>query len=78
MAGNGDIINEQTNCGVLVEYNNPNALAQAISRIMGDKELQRVLGDNAKKAVKEKFNLDKVASETYNLYRESCKVITKK
>lgn len=73
MAGNGDIINDETNCGVLVEYNNPKGLAQAVNGIMSDKERQKALGENAKKAVKEKFNLDKVASETYNLYRESCK-----
>jgi glycosyltransferase involved in cell wall biosynthesis len=73
MAGNGDIINDETNCGILVEYNKPKGLAEAINRIMNDKELQKVLGENALKAVKEKFNLDKVAAETYNLYRESCK-----
>lgn len=73
MAGNGDIINEETNCGILVEYNNPKGLAEAVIRIMKDKGLQRMLRENALKTVKNKFNLDKVTSETYNLYKESCK-----
>ncbi|WP_010246062.1 glycosyltransferase [Acetivibrio cellulolyticus] len=73
MAGNGDIINDETNCGILVEYNNSKGLAEAVNRIMSDKDLQRMLRENALKTVKEKFNLDKVAAETYNLYRESCK-----
>jgi len=72
MAGNGDIINDETKCGMLVKYNNSKELAQAVNRIMGDKELKNGLGKNALKAVKEKFNLDMVASETYNLYRDSC------
>lgn len=73
MAGNGDIINDETNCGMLVEYNDSKGLAAAINRVMGDKQLQKTFSENAQKAVKEKFNLDKVATETYNLYRISCK-----
>ena len=78
MAGNGDIINDETKCGILVEYNSPMGLAQAINRIMADRELQEELGKNALKAVKEKFNLDKVAAETYNLYMESCSKVIQK
>ncbi|MFZ5989691.1 MAG: glycosyltransferase family 4 protein [Bacillota bacterium] len=71
MGGNSDIINKETNCGILVEYNDHKGLAEAIKRVMADKELQETLGKNALKAVKDKFNLDKVAQETYNLYMES-------
>jgi len=78
MAGNGDIINDETKCGILVEYNNPMGLAQAINRIMADREMQEELAKNALKAVKEKFNLDKVAAETYNLYMESCSKVIQK
>lgn len=73
MAGNGDIINEDTNCGILVEYNDDKGLAKAINKLMEDDNLRKGFGKNALKAVKEKFNLDKVANETYNLYRESLK-----
>ncbi|MDQ2085620.1 glycosyltransferase [Herbivorax sp. ANBcel31] len=73
MAGNGDIINEKTNCGMLVDYNDDKGLAKAINKLMEDEKLRDEFGRNALKAVKEKFNLDKVAKETYNLYRESLK-----
>ena len=73
VAGNGDIINEETNCGILVEYNDEEGLAQAINKLMEDGKLRNEFGKNALKAVKEKFNLDKVANETYNLYKESLK-----
>lgn len=71
MGGNGDIINEDTNCGILVRYNDPKGLAEAIIKIMGNKELHRDFSENALNTVKDKFNLDKVAKETYNLYKES-------
>ena len=74
MAGNGDIVNESTNCGILVKYDDGRGLAEAINKVMGDKGLQEVLRKNALKTVKEKFNLDKVAQETYNLFEKSLKV----
>ncbi|TYQ16787.1 UNVERIFIED_CONTAM: glycosyltransferase involved in cell wall biosynthesis [Acetivibrio alkalicellulosi] len=73
MAGNGDIINDETNCGILVKYNDDKELANTINRLINDSNLRIKLGENALKAVKEKFNLDKVTNETYNLYRESLK-----
>jgi glycosyltransferase involved in cell wall biosynthesis len=72
MGGNGDIINNETNCGILVKYNDAKGLATAINKVMEDKELQKTLRENALKTVKEKFNLDKMVAETYNLYRKSC------
>lgn len=73
VAGNGDIINEETNCGILVEYNDEEGLAQAVNKLMEDDKLRNEFRKNALKAAKEKFNLDKVANETYNLYKESLK-----
>ena len=72
MGGNDDIINPETNCGLLVEYGDAKGLAQAIARLMHDAGLLRVFRDNALKTVREKFNLDKTAEETYNLYLKSC------
>ena len=54
-----------------MKYNDPKGLAETIVKVMDDKELLRTWGKNAKKAVREKFNLDKVVQETYNLYEES-------
>lgn len=71
MGGNRDIINDETNCGILVQYNDHKGLAEAMIKIMEDRELRQTLSKNALKTVNEKFNLDKVAQETYNLYEES-------
>jgi len=66
-----DIINKETNCGILVQYNDHKGLAEAIIKVMEDGELRKTLSKNALKTVREKFNLDKVAEETYNLYEEA-------
>ncbi|MDP4179983.1 MAG: glycosyltransferase [Bacillota bacterium] len=74
MGGNGDIINQETNCGILVKYDDAKGLAEAIKKVMSDPELQKTLRANALKTVKEKFNLDKMVMETYNLYKDSCNI----
>jgi glycosyltransferase involved in cell wall biosynthesis len=73
MGGNPDIINEDTKCGLLVEYNDPSGLADAILRLSDDPDLQAELRSNAAKAVREKFNVDIMARKTYNLYVNALK-----
>ncbi len=69
--GNPEIINDETKCGILVPYGEPEALAAAIRRVMDDGELRRELSFNALKTVREKFSLDKMIAETYNQYVKS-------
>ena len=68
--GNNDIINEQNDCGILVQYDDVDDTAGAIKRLMEDPTLKERLSKNALKAVDEKFNLVKMADQTYNLYEE--------
>lgn len=68
--GNNDIINEQNDCGILVQYDNVDDTAGAIKKLMEDSALRERLSKNALKAVDEKFNLVKMADQTYNLYEE--------
>jgi glycosyltransferase involved in cell wall biosynthesis len=72
MGGNPDIINAETDCGILVEYDDTYSLAQALLKVMDDEKLRRHLSENAVKAVNERFNLDIASEETYNLYKEIC------
>jgi L-malate glycosyltransferase len=72
MGGNGDIINPETKCGMLVKYNDSKALAAAINMVMGNTDFQKELKENALMAVREKFNLERMVNETYNLYKISC------
>lgn len=71
--GNNDIINEQNDCGILVQYDDEDDTAGAIKRLMEDPTLRERLSKNALKAVNEKFNLVKMADQTYNLYEEFTK-----
>ncbi len=71
MGGNGDIINSETNCGMLVKYDDAKGLAEALNKLMDDPALQKVFRENALKAVKERFNIDKMVMEAYKLYEKS-------
>lgn len=71
VGGNGDIINLDTKCGILVEYNNPKAMAEAILKVMNDEELQSVMSKNAKLAAREIFNIEIMVNKTFNVYLES-------
>lgn len=71
MGGNSDIINPSTNCGILVEYNNPESMAEGILKVMEDKKMLAKFKKNALKAVDDVFNLEKVVERTYNLYVKS-------
>ena len=68
VGGNGDIINADTNCGILVEYGDTDAMAKAIGTMMHDEAKYGEFSANARKAVKERFDLDVLLEETYKKY----------
>lgn len=68
MGGNRDIVNNETNCGVLVEYNNAESSALQIKKVMEDQNLYENLKQNAFKAIENRFNINKAALETYDVY----------
>ena len=72
MGGNRDIINPETNCGLLVQYDDVKGLAEAVYKVMNDSKLQKILRENAKKAVRDRFSLENMVMGAYNLYQESC------
>ena len=71
MGGNRDIVNDETQCGVLVEYNNAESSAVKIKHVMEDKELLENLKKNAFKAVENRFNINKAALDTYEVYEST-------
>ena len=73
MGGNNNIINEQTDCGVLVKYDDPFSTAQAISEIMENRSLYEKYRANAFKAVEEFFNLEKNVTKTCEIFENVCK-----
>jgi len=44
--------------------------AEEILKIMNDRQLLAKLRDNSFKAIREKFNLVKMAEQTYNFYKD--------
>lgn len=67
--GNSDIVNDNTDCGFLVEYGDTQGFADALYKLSEDKDLCLKLGENAKKATKEIFNLEKVLQQTLDEYK---------
>jgi glycosyltransferase involved in cell wall biosynthesis len=69
--GPAEIINNTTRCGILTDYGDAERFATAIIKLIADKRLYVTFKNNSIKFVRSKFNLDKTAQETYNLYK-SC------
>ena len=65
-----DIIEDDYN-GLLVPPADPKGMADAIIRVLKDKELARRLTENAYKKVKEKFSADLMVKDTLEVYKEA-------
>lgn len=68
VGGNSDIVNDETDCGFLVDYGDKKAMANAIKTMIEDKEKYNKFSENARKAALERFNLEKLLEETYKYY----------
>ncbi|MCO5064448.1 MAG: glycosyltransferase family 4 protein [Rhizobiaceae bacterium] len=58
------------NCGLLVEPQNPQAIANAIDRLFEDSGMARRMGENGSKAVREKYNWGMEEKRLLALYEE--------
>ena len=67
--GNGDIVNERTDCGFIVPYGDTEAFADALCSLSENPELCERFAANAKRATKDIFNLETVLAETLEKYR---------
>jgi glycosyltransferase involved in cell wall biosynthesis len=69
VGGTSEVVeNEET--GLLVPPNNPELLADAIVRIVTDRELSNHLVEKAYNLVKKKFSVDRMVNSYVELYRE--------
>ena len=73
IAGNPDIVNDQTNCGLLAEYDNPDSMAGALKRMMEEPELLARCRANALKAVDDRFEVHKMAEATFRIYEKAAR-----
>jgi len=58
------------NAGILVPPGEPEPLAEAIKRLLKDKQLQRELGEAGRKRVQQEFNWEQAANKTVKVYQE--------
>lgn len=69
VGGNSDIVNEETDCGIIVDYPDCDKMAEAINTLMTDKEMYDRMSENAKKAILTRFNYDNMLEVTFNTYK---------
>jgi glycosyltransferase involved in cell wall biosynthesis len=62
-----EIVNE-TECGIVVEYDNVKQIKEAIITLRDNPELRRKLGDNGRKAFVEKYNWSRMEQKLYKIY----------
>jgi glycosyltransferase involved in cell wall biosynthesis len=62
-----EIVNE-TNCGLVVEYDNVKQIKETIISLRDNPQLCRRLGDNGRKAFLEKYNWSKMEQKLYKVY----------
>jgi glycosyltransferase involved in cell wall biosynthesis len=68
VGGTSEVVNEENQCGCLVEYGDVEGFARAMLKFMEDREFYSTRSSNASRTAAEKFSLDKMVKETYNLY----------
>jgi len=73
VGGNPDIINDSTNCGILVAYNNPSEMATAMKTMMEDKDLYAKFSKNSRFAIKNTFDIKIMISKTQKMYKDILK-----
>ncbi len=71
VGGNIDIINDRTNCGLVVNYNDISAMANAMNTMLNEKEVYYNFCKNSREAVKINFDKSKNFDKTYDLYLNS-------
>ncbi len=70
IGGNGDIINPENDCGILVEYEDTDAMAAAIEKLAADRALCKKYGENGQRAIQNVFNLEIILDKIYAVYEE--------
>jgi len=59
---------EGNNCGICVDPLNAEEISEAVNKIINDPELAEKMGENGRKAVKEKYNWDVEKKKLLELY----------
>ncbi len=69
MGGLPDVVTDGKN-GLLVPPQDPEALAAALARLLGDHAFAQKLGENARRHVEARYSLERLGQEINELYGE--------
>lgn len=65
-------IAEKWNCGICASPSDPDAVAEAMNRLLSDRALAQEMGHNGRKAVLEEYNWDVEEKKLLELYQAIC------
>jgi glycosyltransferase involved in cell wall biosynthesis len=63
-----DIIKDEVNCGLLVDYDDVNQIKSAIIKLRNNRELQKKFADNGRQAYLQKYNWKNMESKLSEIY----------
>lgn len=69
IGGNPDILSAQNDCGILVELENTDAMADALCRFIEDPALYARCSKNALRTIDEVFHFNKISEKTFEIYQ---------
>lgn len=69
VGGNPELVREGEN-GWLCDVERPHEIAEAVARLLADRELARRFGAASRRRAEEEFSMDRIAAATQALYRE--------
>jgi glycosyltransferase involved in cell wall biosynthesis len=72
VGGVSEVIKDGLN-GYLAEPNNPHALADAVIRMLRDKEKAKIMGMEGRKIVEQNYTVEKMCEKMYALYASLCR-----
>jgi len=61
---------EESGAGLLYDSTSPEALAEGVIKMLSDNETLRQMGENGRRAVREKWNWDKMEARLFEAYDE--------
>ena len=68
MGGNSDIVNDEAGCGLLVTYDDPVSMSDAMKRMLEDGDFLAQCRAGALRTINEKFEIHKWMDKTYAVY----------
>lgn len=71
MGGNSDIVNDAAGCGLLVKYDDPDSMAQAMKVMLEEPHFLAQCRQGAERTIQEKFEINKMAAATYAVYQKA-------